>query len=100
MVPGDRGTRICFMPTSSAKRQACVGPAPPKEINVKSRGSKPRLVIIGRIALVIVAVARRRMASDAASTEQSSRLAMRPTAAKAFSRFNGRFPAANLSGSM
>src|SRR2546425_270300 len=66
--PGCRGTSTRGIPISWARASACIGPAPPKAISVKSRGSCPRWIEISRIAEVIRATAIVTMPSASAST--------------------------------
>ncbi len=61
-----------------ARSAACIAPAPPKQTNVKSRGSYPRSNEITRIARSMVALATRRMPSAASLGE------IRISAANAF----------------
>ena len=67
-VPGWRGTSTRGIPISCARASACIGPAPPKAIRVKSRGSCPRWIEISRIADVIRATAIVMTPSASAST--------------------------------
>ena len=62
-------TRNEHPPDADFARQsaACSGPAPPKAIMVKSRGSKPRSIVTLRTAMAMVSVEMRRIPEASAS---------------------------------
>ncbi len=66
-----------------ASASACSGPAPPKGISAKPRGSMPRSTVISRSAPSISASATRTMPSAQASGSRPSSAARRPTARSA-----------------
>ncbi len=49
--------KTCVMPSSSATRQACCPPAPPKQASVYSVTSWPRCTLMNLIALAMLATA-------------------------------------------
>ena len=63
------------MPSRSATARACSGPAPPKAIRAKSRGSSPRSTAISRMALAMFSSAVRTQASAACLGRQPERVA-------------------------
>ena len=88
--PGCGGTRTVAIPSRSATARACSGPAPPKAISAKSRGSSPRSTAISRIALAMFSSAVRSAASAAARASSPSVVAERRVRADALRR--GRAP--------
>src|SRR5918999_1042111 len=81
-TPPARGTSTVSMPSSSAREQACIPPAPPKARRANSRGSRPRSTLITRSARVISAFATR---TTPRATSSASRPSFSPRAPSAFS---------------
>ena len=69
-----------------ATKQACIGPAPPKLVSTKSRGSRPRLMMTFLTAWAMISQLMRTMASAVSTTDSPSWRATPSTARSAAAR--------------
>ena len=90
--PGCNGMTIRVIPSSSAKSQACNGPAPPKLISVYSLGSRPRSMLTSLRALLTLSLTIRRIRSAVFSTDIPSLRLSCPIASTARSVYSLRLP--------
>ena len=75
-----------------ATKQACIGPAPPKLVSTKSRGSRPRLMMTFLTACAMISQLMRTMASAVSTADSPSRPATLSMARSAAARSRLIFP--------
>ena len=98
-TPGRGGITTVGMSSSSASRQACSGPAPPKATSAKRRGSCPRPTDTVRMARAIALSMISTMPAAASSTPSASGRPMRAaTAARAAAASSGSSPPSSAAG--
>ncbi len=85
-TPGVSGTTTSRMPSSRARKQAIIGPAPPKARQEKSRGSMPKRDTRALTSVYMPDTAMRMIASAVSSMLRPRGRARASTAARALSR--------------